>query len=139
MIKQIFFALTILMLAGCSTTPVDLTTAKKIPDERIYDTTMTSQNDERNTSITFLRDAGYLGSGCSHEVFVDNNKLFAIRAGEVIKVFLKEGEHFIRLETGHGLCPNISISQDVRMVKGKDQEYRILLPSDGSLRLSRIK
>jgi hypothetical protein len=139
MMKLISLALMTLMLVGCSTTPVDFTTATNVPEERVYDTTMVSQDAERNTSITFLRDARYLGSGCSHEVFIDNNKLFAIRAGEMIKVFIKEGEHFIRLETGHGLCPNISISQDVRMIKGADQEYRILLPSDGSLRLSRIK
>ena len=37
-----------------------------------------------------------------------------------------------------GLCPNVATSQNTILLPGGKESYRILLPSDGSLRLTRI-
>jgi hypothetical protein len=72
-------------------------------------------------------------------MYIDNVKVFAIRHGEQITVHLPAGRHFFRLETGGGLCPNIAASQETMLNAGQHEVWRILLPSDGSLRLTRLQ
>jgi hypothetical protein len=129
----------IVMLAGCSTTPVTEQTAKAIPADRIYAPELVGMAGADQAEVAFFRDSGYVGSGCSHDLYVNNRKAFAIRQGETVKLSLSPGSYFFRLETGGGLCPNIATSQDADLKAGAHTAYRILLPSDGSLRLTRIR
>jgi hypothetical protein len=89
--------------------------------------------------VTFLRDRGFSGSGCTHDIYVNNKKVLAIRQGEGATLPLPAGPYFFRLETGGGLCPNIATSQNTTLAPGEKQIYRILLPSDGGLRLTRVE
>ncbi len=89
--------------------------------------------------MTFLRDSGFLGSGCSHDLYVNNRKAFAIRAGEGISLALEPGEYLFRLETGGGACPNVAISEDATLKRGDARVYRVLIPSDITLRMTRIQ
>jgi len=132
-------ALALVALAGCSTSPVTEEKARVIPADRIYAADLVGAGSENMAEVIFLRDSGYLGSGCSHDVYVNNRKAFAIRQGEGIGLSLKPGAYFFRLETGGGLCPNVATSQDADLKPGSSTGYRILIPSDGSLRLTRIK
>jgi hypothetical protein len=129
-----------LLLTACSTTPVTQQSAAPVPADRIYQSDYVGVAVEpSDATILFLRDAGFSGSGCSHDLYVDNVKVFAIRQGEQITLRVPAGQHFFRLETGGGLCPNISASQETTIAAGARQTYRILLPSDGSLRLTRME
>nr|WP_279291046.1 hypothetical protein [Pseudomonas sp. S25] len=130
------------LVAGCSTSPVTEADAKPVPLERIYQSSMVAGSSgykDGQATVVFLRDSGYYGSGCSHDVFVNNVKVFAIRQGEFIRLALPAGSYFFRLETGGGLCPNIATSQSSELKVGQEEAYRILLPSDGNLRLTRTK
>ncbi|MBC3435818.1 hypothetical protein HU735_10375 [Pseudomonas sp. BW16M2] len=129
----------LVLLAGCSTTPVSEGSARQIPAERIYDQSVIRKVSADESTVTFLRDEGFYGSGCSHVVYVNNRKAFAIRSGEGIRIHLAPGSYFFRLETGAGMCPNIATSQNSELKPGAHEAYRILLPSDGSLRLTRIE
>jgi hypothetical protein len=134
--------LALIALAGCSTSPVTEQTAKRIPSERIYQASMVDGNSTVKSdlaTVTFLRDSGFYGSGCSHDVFVNNVKAFSISQGEFIRLTLPSGSYFFRLETGSGICPDIATSQSSDLKPGAVEAYRILLPSDGSLRLTRIQ
>jgi len=126
-------------LAGCSTTPVTSQTAQPVPPDRIYQPGDVGPASGDEASVQFLRDAGFAGAGCSHDLYVDNVKVFAIRHGEQITLHLPPGHHFFRLETGGGLCPNIAASQETTLAPGQHEVYRILLPSDGNLRLTRLQ
>ncbi len=127
-------------LAGCSTTPVSTATAAQVPSSRIYQPAFVGPaTSSTNGTVIFLRDAGFSGSGCSHDMYIDNVKVFAIRHGEQISIHLPAGQHFFRLETGGGLCPNIAASQETTLDAGQREVWRILLPSDGSLRLTRLQ
>jgi len=134
-------ALVVALLAGCSTSPVTEQTAKTIPADRVYQPEMvaTSANAQEAATVVFLRDAGVFGSGCSHDMFVNNVKVFSIRQGEFIRLSLTAGSYFFRLETGGGICPNIATSENTELKPGGHEAYRILLPSDGNLRLTRIQ
>lgn len=131
----------ICMLAACSTIPVTQETARSVPPERVYESSYTGPATDlsREGTVLFLRDSGFSGSGCTHDIYIDNLKIFAIRQAEKMTIHLPSGPHFIRLETGGGLCPNIAVSQEMDLAAGTQQTYRILLPSDYALRLTRIE
>ncbi|MBA0293900.1 hypothetical protein D7Y47_07015 [Stenotrophomonas maltophilia] len=94
---------------------------------------------DRTASIYIARDKGYFGSGCSHDILLNNHKVLALRQGEAATLHVIPGAYFLKLETGGGLCPNVSTSQNLSLENGESQSYRVLLPSDGSLRLTREK
>lgn len=138
--STILFITLFLTLTGCSTTPVTQQSALPVAGDRIYQPSYVEiANSTSNATVVFLRDAGFSGAGCSHDMYVNNVKVFAIRQGEQIAIHVPAGQYFFRLETGGGLCPNIAASQETTITPGARITYRILLPSDGSLRLTRIE
>ncbi|WIF69760.1 hypothetical protein QN096_11680 [Metapseudomonas otitidis] len=128
-----------LVLTGCSTSPVTEQQAEVIPGDRIYAPELVGRPGAGDARATFLRDSGIFGSACSHDVYVNNRKAFSIRQGEGISLRLQPGDYTFRLETGAGMCPNVATSQDVTLKPDSAVTYRILLPSDGSLRLTRTR
>lgn len=124
-------------LTGCSTAPVSPGQARSVPADRVYLPVYLQASPDRSATVYIARDKGFSGSGCSHDIFVDKEKVLSIRQAESAELHMPPGAHFIKLETGGGLCPNVSTSQNVTLEAGDRQEYRILLPSDGSLRLTR--
>lgn len=123
--------------AGCSTVPVAEGQAKAVPADRIYAPQFLEATSERSAAVVIARDKGFSGYGCSHDILVNNEKVLALRQAETATLHLVPGAYFIKLETGGGLCPNISTSQNLTLAAGERQAYRVLLPSDGSLRLTR--
>jgi hypothetical protein len=131
---------TFLLLSSCSTTPVTEQAAKSVPADRIYATAYVgAATNSSDATVVFLRDSGNFGAGCTHDLYVGTTKVFAIRKGEQMTLHVPAGQHFFRLATGGGLCPNITTSQETTIAAGTRQVYRILLPSDGSLRLTRVE
>lgn len=124
-------------LVGCSTAPVAPGMALTVPADRIYSAAYLQPSAERTASIVIARDKGFSGSGCSHDIFLNNEKILAIRHAEAVTLHVAPGAYFLKLATGGGLCPNISTSQNLTLATGERQDYRVLLPSDGSLRLTR--
>jgi hypothetical protein len=140
--RQVLFGVVLALglLAGCSTTPVSTASASHVPASRIYQPSyIGAATGLGDGTVIFLRDAGMLGSGCSHDMYIDNVKVFAIRHGEQITIHLPAGRHFFRLETGGGLCPNIAESQETTLEAGQREVWRILIPSTGSLHLTRLQ
>ena len=128
-----------LVLSGCSTIPVTADVAKPVPDNRIHAQSYFNKQSPDQARVTFLRDKGFTGSGCSHDIYANNEKIFSIRSNEKAVIFLKPDYYIFRLETGGGMCPNIATSQETELKPNAEAEYRILLPSDMNLRLTRIK
>jgi len=125
------------LAAGCSTAPVAEGQARAVPADRIYAAEYLQASPERSAVVVIARDKGFSGSGCSHDISVNNQKVVALRQAETATLHLAPGAYFLKLETGGGLCPNISTSQNLTLAPGERQAYRVLLPSDGSLRLTR--
>lgn len=140
-LRSIFLAVAMAStLAACSTNPVTVQSAAAVPSARIYQPAYVGAAiAPSDATVVFLRDSGFSGSGCSYDMYVDNVKVFAIRSGEQITIHVPAGRHFYRLETGGGLCPNVATSQESVIEAGGRQVYRALLPSDFSLRLTRME
>lgn len=124
-------------LAACSTVPVTDTTAKPVPPDRIYETSYLSASPERTATIFVARDKGMLGSGCSHDISLNNVKIMSLRQSEAATLHVAPGSYFLKLSTGGGLCANISTSQNLTLSAGDRQSYRVTTPSDFNLRLTR--
>ncbi|MCU9949862.1 DUF2846 domain-containing protein [Pseudomonas sp. PDM13] len=137
--RVLFLGLALALAAGCSTSPVSEGEAERVPSERIYASDLVGKAQGDQASVLFLRDTGILGVGCTHDIYVNNRKVFSIRAGEGISLKLQPGEYSFRLETGGGACPNVATSQDANLKPAGAIAYRILTPSDFGLRLTRIK
>ena len=125
--------------AACSTTPITVETGQPVPTDRIYKPDFTVQSAGRTAKVSFLRDSGVLGVACTDKVLVNGAAAFSIRAGEYQSIYLPPGQYFFGLETGGGACPNVITSQSTTLVDGAEETYRILRPSDFTLRLTRIK
>jgi len=137
--KLIFMGILSILFTGCSTSPVNSNQTAMIPESRMLDSGYFKRKSEDQTKVTFLRDKGFLGSACTHDIYANNIKIFSIRSNEKAVIYLKPDYYIFRLETGGGMCPNIATSQEAEMKPNAEVEYRILVPSDFNLRLTRIK
>ena len=122
--------------AGCSTTstvlapntPITVQSGKPVPAERIYQRELTVPSPGRTAKVSFLRDAGFLGGGCTHKILVDGQIVLAIRSGEYQILHLAPGRHSFGLEIERGICPGFSSSHSVVLSDGAEDTYRILIP-----------
>lgn len=126
-------------LAACSTSPVTEQSGKPVPSDRIYKPDLLNASPDRTAKVTFLRDSGFMGSGCPDNILVNGTAVFTMHAGEYETVFLAPGKYFFSVETGRGPCPDVVTSQNTELSAGDREVYRVLRPSDYSVRLTRIR
>ena len=118
--------------AGCSsiptsTTPITIQSGKPVPAARIYQAELTVPSPGRTVTVSFLRDAGFIGGGCTHKILVDGKTAFAIRAGEFQTLHLAAGRHAFALEIEGGVCPAFSTSLSTVLGEGAEETYRIFV------------
>lgn len=94
--KKIIFLALVLGLVGCSTAPVVPNTAKLIPNERVYNQNYLKKQTPEQAKVTFSRDKGFLGSGCTHDMYVNNEKVFSIRSNEIATIYLEPKYYIFR-------------------------------------------
>lgn len=139
-IKGYLWCVAIMLCAGCSTTPVTQSTAQSVPADRVYITKYLQQSPDRSASILISRDKGFSGSACSSDIIIDSEKVMTLRPSEAATLYVATGPHFLRLETGGGLCGNISASHNLVLGAGEQQVYRVRVPGGGgTLQLTRDK
>jgi len=137
---HLLLAIAATFVAGCSTTAVSEHNAQMVPAERIYaQAFMGPAVSPTDGSVLFLRDEGFGGAGCTHDIYVDAVKVVGLRHGEQATIHVPAGRHFIRMVVSTAICPDITVSQETDIQASKRQVYRILLPIDGTLRLTRIE
>lgn len=130
------------LLAGCSTSFVNQQTADAVPAKRIYKPSMVLSSAAAPAgmaTVFFSRDAGFLGSGCSDDLYVNNVKVLTLEQGEGVSLKLNPGSYFFRVDTVNAICPEGSMSQNAELKPGEYQGYRILRGSNFSRSLSRFQ
>ena len=136
---KVFMAIAVvLILTGCSTTPISFDKAIPVPHNKIYDKSFISSDKEKE-KIMIIRDQGLFGSGCTHTIFINNKKSFDLGYGQALMVALEPGNHVLRLESGVGICPDTSISESTYLKLGEPQTFRVSISSNGQIMLSRIE
>ena len=124
-------------IVGCSSTPVDSGSAKRVPTDRTfaYQTSVPS-----GAMLVISRDNGFWASGgCFVTVLIDGKKAARVNTGEMVKFQLKPGRHIVGIagdEEGGGLCA-MQIGQPVKVSAtelnaGEVQKFRISGTQNGN-------
>jgi len=133
MTARLATAVLALAAAGClptSTVAISPEASKPVPADRIYQRELTVPAPGRTAKLTFLRDAGALGSACTHRILVDEKLAFGIRSGEQQTLYVAPGRHALELQIAGGLCAGLlSTPVETELGDGAEQTYRILIPS----------
>ena len=132
MTARLVTAVLALAVAGCatSTVPISLEASKPVPADRIYQRELTVPEAGRTAKLTFLRDAGALGSACTHLILVDEKLAFGIRSGERQTLYVAPGRHTLELQIAGGLCAGmLSMPVETVLGDGAEETYRILISS----------
>ncbi|WP_055136762.1 hypothetical protein [Pseudomonas corrugata] len=126
-----------IVLAGCSSTPVNQASAKKVPASRIF----AFQADlSGGAKLVVSRDKGFWASGgCYATVLIDGRKAARIDTGETVSFKLKPGRHIIGIagdDEGNGVCA-LQIGQPVKETStelrvGDMQKFRVSGTQNGS-------
>lgn len=124
-------------LSGCSSTPVDPGSAKKVPSDR----TFAYQADvPGGARLVISRDNGFWASGgCYATILVDGRKAARIDTGEMVSFKLKPGRHIIGIagdDDGNGVCA-LQIGQPVKetstdLSAGDVQKFRVSGTQNGT-------
>jgi hypothetical protein len=118
--------------AGCiptATVPISAEAAKPVPAERIFQRELTVPGTGRTAKLRFIRDAGALGSACTHRIVVDGELALGIRSGERQMLYVTPGRHSLELQiAGNFICPGLlSTPLETDLPDGAEETYRILM------------
>jgi len=124
-------------IVGCTSTPVESGSAKRVPADRMfaYQTSIPG-----GATLVISRDNGFWASGgCLVAVLIDGRKAARIDTGEMIKFQLKPGRHIVGIagdEDGSGLCA-MQIGQPIKesatvLNAGETQKFRISGTQNGN-------
>ncbi len=98
---QILF-FSIVLLAGCSSTPISTDSAENVPKERIYKDAPTAFKSNSGVIIV-KRDPGLRGALCSDQVLLNGRPVADILPSEKIVLYVERGKHIISRRP-NGIC-----------------------------------
>jgi hypothetical protein len=126
------FAITIVLtsLGGCATSPVPYDKANLVPPDRVR-----IVNDSSATAtVTFIRDSGFIGSGCFIDAYINSDLAAILDGGEKITVNVKPGEMYLGSKmSGVALCGNNSVNYiETTLKKGQHKLFRLFTDQSGN-------
>jgi hypothetical protein len=80
-------------------------------------------------AIVFVRDTGFVGGGCSFNVFVDGTVVGQVNAGQTVTKLVASGKHRVGIDNASALCPNVKMAKVVA-VDGEPVVLRIGITSN---------
>jgi len=134
---RILLSAAIVVLAGCSSTPVEPGSAKRVPADRVYANQAAVPG---GATLVVSRDNGFWASGgCLATVLIDGKKVARINTGEMVNFQIKPGRHIVGIagdDEGNGLCA-MQIGQPLKeatadVSAGEVQRYRISGTQNGT-------
>jgi len=136
-----FLLVAAVFINGCATTPVNLSTANKVPNERVFAFQVASN---KNTAeLTVIRDKGLLGSACYLSVYVNTVLSARIDVAEAVTFYLRPGEILLRAgkdPEGKGLCGGDQgywTQREITLKAGQIKSFRLSLNQGGTLDIMR--
>lgn len=103
--KLLIGALSIALLAGCSTNQTSYEQAKPAPSDRVIGYQKSPSGEYGDILVT--RDGGVMGSGCYLAVFVNGSLAARLAPGERVKFMVPAGDNLVGSGAdpkGNGLC-----------------------------------
>ena len=122
--KVFWLAATVLMLAGCATTPVPSSSATPVPPERILAADFTKPH-QGLAMLVVTRDKGFFLKACEATFFVDGVKVAKLLQSEQLRLFVEDGDHLVGVTSDEGLCMGGSDQQEIKVSRSKPTLLRI--------------
>ena len=121
-------AVTVAMLAGCSTSQVSPDKAKAVPADRVL--AFSRKPSGPHGTVIVTRDTGFVGGACYVGVLIDGKFSARIDTGEVVHLYVPVGEHLIGLsgdERSGGTCGwgSLRKEQSTLVQDGGVKKFRI--------------
>ncbi|MET0891737.1 MAG: hypothetical protein ABWY09_16535 [Stenotrophomonas maltophilia] len=138
--KATFLAIGIAVaLCACATKPINTSTARSTPPERIFAPEFMQPGDDR-VELIVARDAGFTGSGCMTAVYLDGRKVSTIDNAEKVTFYLSPGRHILGTgpnPEGKALCrlgaERARRETEIIAELGKPLKYRLALSANGEI------
>ena len=132
-----------LLVVACHPTPGPLGEATLTPKARLM--AFQTLSPDRSSTITLIRDSGYVGSACYLMVYVNATLAARMDTGELAKFHIPPGSMFLWVgpdKKGRGFCQvgeGYSAQIDTTMKDHEEQIFRVSWTSDGTIWISRIE
>jgi len=127
--NKIIFFLGVLILSGCSTTPVDPSTAREVPVASEF------REQPSKVAVTIVRDSGMVASACAITTFIDGKKVADLETKEKVKAFVKPGSIIVGAGfMGKGLCGGAPRNEREFQVKANEPRVlRVFIDQSGNV------
>ena len=135
--KSFLLGYVILLMTACSSMQTT-TNAKKVPPERGFNET---QSSDHSAIIEIVRDLSLSGSICYYAIFADSKMVARIGTYEKLTLPVAPGEHYLKVTRdpqGGGLCGlgDDVTEEKVSVTNGEKRLYRLSMNIAGSPKLS---
>ncbi len=121
-------ALTVL-LPGCATQMRTVEASEPVPAGRVY--LVSGTPGAGAGQIVVKRDAGWMGSACADEVYLNGQKAANVRAGEQVGFHLAAGEYVVTVTAT--MCAGGTSEMAVNLAPGQRKIVRIAHQQSGDL------
>lgn len=118
-------ALGLALLTGCATSAIPVQQAEVVSKDELY--AFQSKPAGDSGTLTVVRDAGALGSGCDIVVYINGKKSAKIGPGQRASFYLEPSQPNLGIGlAGSGLCGGMAVRSITGTVSaGKESLYRI--------------
>lgn len=123
-------------LTGCASTPVSNQAAKPVPAQRVIDPSLTMRVSEDSGQVIIKRDAGFGGSACLTQIFMDGKILAEIDPSEKFTFYPSTGEHIFSVQP-KGMCGGGMVETAGVVKKDGVLTYRVGYGSNGDFGIYR--
>lgn len=117
------------VLAGCSTVPMDFSEATPPSDRNVHEAAAMlppgSQADASDAVLMVSRDKGIELAGCGFDFFLDDALIATLSAGDGFRMRLAPGKHRARIEMGGIICQLYQASVDLNVSAGTSATVRM--------------
>lgn len=102
-------------LYGCTTTPIDSAQTTRPPADQLLKPELVAKRASESVTqvpVLFIRDAGFYGGGCLHEIYINDEPVVKLGASQSIQLYLPVGRTRFRNEIGGIVCPIFSTAAE---------------------------
>lgn len=114
-----------LILAGCGTSPTDMSNAKLVQSNQILNNNILKKSDDKDVEVVVSRDSGgFVGQGNYYRVYVDGKPVADLDRGEYFIAYLSQGRHILGVESV-GLFRDVMKEIEVNTFNEQKLKFRV--------------
>ncbi|MGB3838603.1 MAG: hypothetical protein WA930_05785 [Rhodanobacter sp.] len=96
--KRVALLFAVVMLAGCSTTPVTRSASQPVPASQVLAPELQAPSASRTLPVLLIRDAGFMGSFVGAIVAVDGQNVVMLKPSQRFEFYLSAGNHMFSIK-----------------------------------------